>query len=237
LSDHAFQSQDWATDDRLEPSQAAAPSLGFSPAASTDPILLSDMAFAPPITARDYAVQSTRAKRDTESLRRTQVAAIRPVSRPPMMLARYERVPDRELDKLRGGFITPNGFVRVGIDLQGSIEGVDVPRIEFSAQIERDTRNGTNSVVINDDPANGVRITFNEAQGRFQSVVQQGGGNGISLNSFDNAKGMFFTIQNSLSNVTIQQRVGINIETNLLNTSSPAMLRRSLEAAQMLGLK
>lgn len=127
-------------------------------------------------------------------------------------LARYETVPDEELAKMRGGFVVPNGLLNFAIDVAAQINGQRIyeGRLTFSPAA------GVTSGVTNFDTSGfGVPVAGNvklaDAVNQIVTSVQAGNGN-VAPMSFNGANGFMMTVQNTLSNVVIQQQMQVQLD-------------------------
>lgn len=95
-----------------------------------------------------------------------------------------EAVPDSELAKMRGGFITPGGLmIDFAITTRTLVDGAKVSDITMTAQ---DLQNLSSSQDL-------------------QKLIQIGGGNSVELNELANNPNVGVVIQNSLDEKVIQQ--------------------------------
>jgi hypothetical protein len=127
-------------------------------------------------------------------------------------LARYETVPDEQLAKMRGGFVVPNGLLNFAIDVAAQINGLRIyeGRLTFSP-----ATGITGGVTHFDTSGFGVPVTGNvkltDAINQIVTSVQAGNGN-IAPVGFNGANGFMMTVQNTLSNVVIQQQMQVQLD-------------------------
>lgn len=124
----------------------------------------------------------------------------------------YERVPDPELAKMRGGFVIPTGLLNFAIDLAAQINGQPIyqGRLTFSPGT-----GVTNEIEHFDTSGFGVPVTgnvnVNDAISQVVTSVQAGDGN-VAPAAFADAEGVVLTVQNTLSNVVIQQQMRLQLD-------------------------
>jgi hypothetical protein len=127
-------------------------------------------------------------------------------------LARYEAVPDEELAKMRGGFVVPNGLLNFAIDVAAQINGQRI----YEGRLTFSPATGITGGVTNFDTSGfGVPVTGNvkltDAINQVVTSVQAGKGN-VAPTSFNGANGFLMTVQNTLSNVVIQQQMQVQLD-------------------------
>jgi len=152
--------------------------------------------------------------------------------------ARYEVVPDEQLDKMRGGFLMPAGILNFAIDIAAQFNGHRI----YDGQLTYSPGAGLASSVTHYDTSGlGVPVSGNvklgDAINQIVTSVQAGNGN-VAPESFNGANGFFVTVQNTLSNVVIQQqmRVRLDLDADHFLPSHAVMgLRNRLQQMQHFG--
>jgi hypothetical protein len=111
--------------------------------------------------------------------------------------AGYRKLSNAELDSNRGGFIGVGGITYFSIDLAGIVNGQQLYDFHASLSNGQITQNGS---------GNGVSVDAN----RILAQIQNGTGN--SNGGFTGTHGLVNNVQNSLSNVVIQQIANLRID-------------------------
>jgi hypothetical protein len=127
-------------------------------------------------------------------------------------LTSYEVVPDAELAKMRGGFVVPNGLLNFAIDVAAQINGQRI----YEGHLTFSPATGVTGGVTNFDTSSfGVPVTGNvklaDAINQVVTSVQAGKGN-VLPPSFNGTNGFIMTVQNTLSNVVIQQQMQVQLD-------------------------
>lgn len=127
-------------------------------------------------------------------------------------LGRYETVSDAELAKMRGGFVVPNGLLNFAIDVAAQINGQRI----YEGRLTFSPATGMTGGVTNFDTSGfGVPVTGNvkltDAINQVVTSVQAGKGN-VAPVGFNGANGFMMTVQNTLSNVVIQQQMQVQLD-------------------------
>jgi len=119
---------------------------------------------------------------------------------------KFEIVSDHDLDSMRGGFnLGSLGILRFSIDFAANIDNTPI----YDGGLSFDGTTFTNTLTIH-DPTRG-NVTFDNALGQITAAVQNGGFN-TSPGSFSQAGGAFNIVQNSQSNIVIQQITSIAVD-------------------------
>jgi hypothetical protein len=127
-------------------------------------------------------------------------------------LSRYEKVSDEQLAKMRGGFVVPNGLLNFAIDVAAQINGQRI----YEGRLTFSPATGVTGGVTNFDTSGfGVPVTGNvkltDAINQIVTSVQAGNGN-VAPTGFNGANGFMMTVQNTLSNVVIQQQMAVQLD-------------------------
>lgn len=141
----------------------------------------------------------------------------------------YEVVPDKELSELRGGFILPDGVLNFAIDVAAQINGQRI----YDGQLSFSPGGMVGSITQHDTTGLGVPVTGNVSLGdainQVVTSIQAGNGN-IAPSNFNGTNGFVMSVQNTLSNVAIQQHLGIRLDLDagqfLPSVSTAAMRNR-----------
>lgn len=126
--------------------------------------------------------------------------------------ARYEVVPDEQLARMRGGFVMPTGLLNFAIDVAAQINGQRI----YEGRLTFSPATGVTGGVTNFDTSGfGVPVAGNvklaDAINQVVTSVQTGNGN-VAPTSFNGANGFMMTVQNTLSNVVIQQQMAVQLD-------------------------
>jgi hypothetical protein len=126
--------------------------------------------------------------------------------------AHYEVVPDEELGKMRGGFLLPAGILNFAIDVAAQFNGQRI----YDGQLSYSPGTGFSNTVTHYDTTNlGVpvsgKVKLGDAINQIVTSVQAGDGN-VAPTRFNGANGFVVTVQNSLSNVVIQQQMQVRLD-------------------------
>lgn len=126
--------------------------------------------------------------------------------------ARYEAVPDEQLAQMRGGFVMPTGLLNFAIDVAAQINGQRI----YEGRLTFSPATGVTGGVTNFDTSGfGVPVTGNvkltDAINQVVTSIQAGNGN-VAPVGFNGANGFMMTVQNTLSNVVIQQQMQVQLD-------------------------
>lgn len=126
--------------------------------------------------------------------------------------ARYEAVPDEQLAQMRGGFVMPTGLLNFAIDVAAQINGQRI----YEGRLTFSPATGITGGVTNFDTSGfGVPVTGNvkltDAINQVVTSIQAGNGN-VAPVGFNGANGFTMTVQNTLSNVVIQQQMQVQLD-------------------------
>jgi len=154
----------------------------------------------------------------------------------------YKKVPDEQLAKMRGGFVMPAGLLNFSVDLAAQINGLPI----YQGSLTFSPGAGvTNNITVFDTTGpefGGVPVTgdVNIAGevNQIVSSVQAGNGN-VAPSTFAGASGFVATVQNTVSNVAIQQEMRVRLDLSadhFLPSVAATQLRSRLQQVGNLGL-
>ena len=126
--------------------------------------------------------------------------------------ARYEVVPDEQLSKMRGGFLVPSGILNFAVDVAAQINGHRL----YEGHLTYSPSAGIGGGVTQyDTSALGVpvssNVNLNDAVNQIVTAIQAGHGN-VAPSGYNGANGFVMSVQNTLSNVVIQQQMHVRLD-------------------------
>lgn len=126
--------------------------------------------------------------------------------------ARYEVVPDEQLGKMRGGFLLPAGVLNFAIDVAAQVNGQRI----YDGQMTYTPGAGIGGSVTHYDTSGlGLPVTgdvkLSDAINQIVTSIRAGNGN-VALAGYNGANGFVMTVQNTLSNVVIQQQMQVRLD-------------------------
>jgi hypothetical protein len=152
----------------------------------------------------------------------------------------YKKVPDEQLAKMRGGFVMPTGLLNFSVELAAQINGLPI----YQGTLTFSPGTGvTNNITVFDTTGpefNGVPVTgdVNIAGEMNQIVASVKAGNGnVSPTTFAGATGFVATVQNTVSNVAIQQEMRVRLDLSadhFLPSVAATQLRNNLRQVRNL---
>ena len=151
----------------------------------------------------------------------------------------YEKVPDKQLAKMRGGFVVPAGLLHFSVNLNAQINGQ--PIYAGSLTYNQGDPGVTDTVTVSTPfDVNGKPVTGDVRSGINQVVasVQAGNGN-FAPGTFDGGTGFVATVQNTISNVAIQQEMRVRLDLSadhFLPSAAATALRNRLQQVGTLGI-
>lgn len=154
----------------------------------------------------------------------------------------YKKVPDEQLAKMRGGFVMPTGLLNFSVDLAAQINGLPI----YQGSLTFTPGAGvTNNITVFDTTGpefGGVPVTGDvNIAGEVNQIVasvQAGNGN-VAPATFGGASGFVATVQNTVSNVAIQQQMRVRLDLSadhFLPSVATTQLRSRLEQVGNLGI-
>ena len=154
----------------------------------------------------------------------------------------YKKVPDEQLAKMRGGFVMPTGLLNFSVDLAAQINGLPI----YKGSLTFSPGTGvTNNITVYDTTGpefSGVPVTgeVNIAGEMNQIVASVKAGNGnVSPTTFAGATGFVATVQNTVSNVAIQQEMRVRLDLSadhFLPSVAATRLRGNLDQVRNLSI-
>lgn len=150
----------------------------------------------------------------------------------------YKIIPDEQLAKMRGGFVMPDGILSFSVDLAAQINGETIYTggISFDRSVSPNVVNTVNNYADGDTPTmiGGVPVIANVRDGINQVVTSVRAGEGNMVSPFANTTGFVATVQNTLSDVAIQQQMQVQLELSADHfLPSPAATRLRSRVQQM----
>jgi hypothetical protein len=154
----------------------------------------------------------------------------------------YKKVPDEQLAKMRGGFVMPDGILSFSVDLHAQINGAEIYRGNISydgmgriSTVDNHAEGNTPTMI------GGVPVIANVRDGINQVVasVRAGEAGSNTVSPFDNTTGFVATVQNTLSNVAIQQQMQVHLKLSadhFLPSVAATQLRSRLQQMGNLGV-
>lgn len=154
----------------------------------------------------------------------------------------YKIIPDEQLAKMRGGFVMPDGILSFSVDLAAQINGETIYTGGISFNHTDGLINTVDNHAAGDTPTmiGGVPVIANVKHGINQVVASVLAGEGNMVSPFANTTGFVATVQNTVSDVAIQQQMQVQLELSadhFLPSPAATQLRSRVQQMGNLGIR